>query len=360
MKVLLIRGNPRKTGLTQQVTDRFLKGVLASGADVTDVDAVALAIEPCTGCYTCWAATPGHCIHDDAMKDLLPVVRAADVIVFSTPVNYYAMSGSLKTFIERLFPFFAPGIERSARGYFRNRCRYPADFGRKKLITIVVGSLRHLDTFGPVNETFRLIADSLDMQIGGQLTRPESYLLQFTRSKPKTVRLIEQAFVDAGMQAGTTGCLSAQTMEQAAQSLSVDDRHFETYSNIYWDRAIRMGAAANLASLRECISREPAILMREMARSVDPKATARVRAVIQMDFPDQDLHYRLTVDRGQCDIREQPTPEPDLRITCNASVWVDFMLGQLDLHEALRGRQIVVEGDKALFTRLGRFFPPPS
>lgn len=360
MKVLLIRGNPRKTGLTQQVTDWFLKGVLASGADVTDVDATALAIEPCTGCYACWTATPGRCIHDDPMRGLLETVRAADVLVFATPVNYYAMSGSLKTFIERLFPFFAPGIERSARGYFRNRCRYPEVFRRKKLITIAVGSLKHPETFGPVNETFRLIADSLDMQVGGQLTRPESYLLQFSQSKPRTARLIEQAFVDAGMEAGTTGCLSARTMEQAAQSLSVDDDHFETYSNIYWDRAIRMGASASLTTLRESVAREPAILMREMARSIDPKATARVRAVIQMDFPDQDLHYRLTVDCGRCDIQELPTPEPDLRITCNASVWVDFMLGHLDLHEALRGRMIVVEGDKALFTRLGRFFPPPS
>lgn len=360
MKLVLVRGNPRKSGMTQQVLQWFLEGVRRSGAELTDIDAASLALEPCTGCYACWTATPGRCIHDDPMRGLLGTVRAADVLVLATPVNYYAMSDSLKRFVERLFPFFAPGIERSACGYFRNRCRYPDEFRRKKLVTIAVGSLKHLETFGPVNETFRLIADSLDMQVGGQLTRPESYLLQFTQSKPRTARLIEQAFVDAGMEAGTTGCLSARTMEQAAQSLSVDDRHFETYSNIYWDRAIGMGASASLATLRESVAREPAILMREMARSLDPKATERVRAVIQFDFPDADLHYRLAVDRGRCDIREEPTPGPDLRITCNASVWVDFMLGHLDLHEALRGRMIAVEGDKSLFTRLGRFFPPPS
>ena len=360
MKVLLVRGNPRKTGISQQVTDWFLQGVRASGAEVTEVDATALALQPCTGCYQCWVVNPGRCIHDDAMKDLLVAIREADVLVFSTPVNYYAMSSSLKTFVERMFPCFAPGIERSARGYFRNRCRYPEQFDRKKLVTIVVGSLKHPDTFRPINETFQLIADSLNMELGGQLTRPESYLLQFTLSKPKTARLIEQAFVDAGMEAGTSGRLSAKTMEQAALSLSVDDAHFETYSNIYWDRAVQMGAAASLAALREYIAREPAILMREMARCVDPKATARVRAAIQFDFPDRDLHYRLSVDGGQCALEEQPTADPDLRITCDTAVWVDFLLGKLDLHQALRQRQIALAGDKSLFVRLGRFFPPPA
>jgi hypothetical protein len=33
---------------------------------------------------------------------------------------------------------------------------------------------------------------------------------------------------------------------------------------------------------------------------------------------------------------------------------------QLDVREVLKDRRLVLEGDKSLFTRLDRLFPPPS
>jgi len=54
------------------------------------------------------------------------------------------------------------------------------------------------------------------------------------------------------------------------------------------------------AALRSFLRHDPDIIMREMARSLDPKATARLRAVLQFDFPDGRRHYRLSVDKGVC------------------------------------------------------------
>ena len=100
--------------------------------------------------------------------------------------------------------------------------------------------------------------------------------------------------------------------------------------------------------------------MREMARSIDTKATARLKAVLQFDFPDQKRHYRLTVDHGCCDLRPEPTSNPNLRVTCTTDIWVALFMRQLNVTAALRQGIISLEGEKGLFAKLDRYFPPPT
>lgn len=363
MKVMLVRANPRKNGFTQYLTNLFLQGLKEAGAEVTDVDITGdqHALKPCLGCYYCWLVKPGECVHHDPMEKLLPVILEADVIACATPVYYFAMSSYLKNFFERTFPLTMEGLETSQLGILRNRLREPEKWPRKKFISITVGALRAQEAYEPINQTFRLIADTMDMEMGGQLTRTESHLLPYKLSKPMTLKRIESAFLKAGHEAATTGRLSAKTMADAALPLSPDEQYFRTYSNIYWEHAAAMDITnANSAKLQKQVGSDPDILMREMARSVDPKATARLRAVLQFDFPDRKRHYRLTVDRGQCDLKFEPVAKPDLRITCTSDIWVALFMRQINITAALRQGVIRLEGDKSLFTKLDRYFPPPS
>jgi multimeric flavodoxin WrbA len=361
MKVLLLRANPRKTGYTQRLTDLFLQGLCDTRARVTDVDVTALNLSPCLGCYECWLVTPGQCVHGDAMSAQLELILAADVIVCATPIYYSSMSSYLKIYLERTFPLVAPCLVPSACGLTRNSIRYPDRWQGKKLVTIVTGALRDLEAYHPANETFQLIADSLDLELGGQLTRPESYLLDYPLSKPKTLKRIEAAFVQAGQEAGMSGRLSAKTMEEASLPLSYSVEHFRTYSNLYWTQVMTMGADGRVPSLVQArVGSDVRILMREMARYLDPKAAARLRAVLQFDFPDKKLHFRLTIDRGHCALEETTTERPDLRVSCQAGVWAQVFMRQLDVREALKDHRLTLEGDKSLFTRLDRLFPPPS
>jgi multimeric flavodoxin WrbA/putative sterol carrier protein len=363
MKVLLVRGNPRKNGFTHYLTNLFADGARAAGATITDVDITAddHALKPCLGCYYCWLVKPGECVHHDPMEKLLPELRAMDVLVVATPVYYFAMSSQLKNFFERTFPLSMGGMETSRMGILRNRMRDPETWPLKKFISITVGALRARSAYEPVNETFRLIADTMDMELGGQLTRPESHLLPYKMSKPITLKRIETAFYQAGVEAGTDGKLSAKTMRDAELPLSRDEKFFRTYANIYWEHADALDITnANSSKLQKMVGNDPDILMREMARCVDPKTTARLRAVIQFDFTDNQRHYRFTVDKGMCDLKFEPTAKPDLRVTCSVDNWVALFMRQLDVPAALRQGVIVLEGDKSLFTRLDRYFPPPS
>jgi len=363
MNVLLVRGNPRKNGFTQYLVNLFATGLREAGARVTDVDLTAdeHALKPCLGCYHCWLIKPGQCVHHDPMEQLLPVILEADVLVCATPVYYFGMSSYLKSFFERTFPLTTEGVETSRLGLLRNRLREPQKWSRKKFISITVGALRAGEAYEPVNQMFRLIADTLDMEVGGQLTRPESHLLPYKLSKPMTLKRVESAFIKAGHEAGTNGVLAAETITDAGLQLSPDDTYFRTYSNIYWEHAAEMGATnTNSAKLQDQVGSDPDILMREMARSISPQATARVRAVLQFDFPDRRRHYRFTVNQGHCELEFAPTPKPDLRVTCTSDIWVALFMRQLNVTAALRQGVITLEGDKSLFTRLERYFPPPS
>ena len=361
MNVFLVRANTRKTGYTQRLIDLFLQGLRETPAEIAEVDLVERNILPCLGCYHCWVVTPGRCVYADDMAALLDEILAADVIVCATPLYHYSMSSALKVFFERTFPLTKEGLTGSARGGLRNNTRYPERWLGKRLITIVTGALNDPEVFRPANETFQFIADGLALEVGGQITRPESYLLDYPLSKPKTLKRIEAAFIQAGREAGTTGRLTAETVNAAALPLASDVEHFRTYSNIYWDQARRMGEAGQIpTNVQASVSSDVRILLREMVRSLNPQAAARTKAVLQFDFPDVQLHFRVTVDRGQASFEEATTSEPDLRVRCDACVWSKVFMRQLDVRQALLDRQLVLEGDKSLFARLDRLFPPPS
>lgn len=361
MKVLLLRANPRVSGHTQKIGDWFLQGLRESGAQIVDVNVAHRNIAPCNGCFHCWLANPGHCIHQDDMAGLLEEILTADVLVCATPIYHFSMSSAMKTFFERTFPLLAPCVTVSKSGFPRNSIRHPQRWKGKKLITLVAGALKELELFRPANETFQLIADSLDMELGGQLTRPESYLLDYPLSKPKAIKQIQAAFIQAGREAGTTGILSPETIHAAALPLATDQAHFITYTNVHWNLALEMGREAlKPGAVRHRVGSDVRILMREMVRCHDSKATAQIKALLGFEFPDQNLAYSVAIDHGRCALSESRAENPDLRVSCPSTVWAGLFVREVDAREAIKNRQIVLQGNRQLFARLERFFPPSS
>jgi len=118
-----------------------------------------------------------------------------------------------------------------------------------------------------------------------------------------------------------------------------------------------MGAGAlKIDELVARVSKDARILMPFMVASVDPAATARIKAVLQFDFTDPDGHYRVAIDRGTARLTGDETAAPDLRVACAAGVWADIARGDIDPREALRQGLVTLNGDRSLFARLSRFF----
>jgi multimeric flavodoxin WrbA len=359
MKLLLLRSNPRKNGYTQRLTDLFVKGSREAGADITDINLCDKDLKHCLGCYCCWVQTPGTCVLKDDVEELFRQFLDADMIVFSSPLNAYSVNSHLKVFLDRTLALAQPGFIITPRGDVGNLLRYPEKWP-KKMAAIAVGAFKGNEVFSAIRSTFELYANGMSIDLCGILIRPESYLLQFTLAKPKTVKIIETAFVKAGYELVADGAISEAIIEQAALPLSSDQLHFQQYSNIYWEHALAMGKGAeDLTALQQRVTGDVRILMREMARSSDPAATARLRAVFQFDFPDKNYFYRLSVDRGVCVLTEEKTERPDLRVRCSSETWARVFMRQINMRDALVNHKIELEGDKSLFSRLDRYFPPP-
>lgn len=358
MRILVVRSNPRKRGRTQHFTNLFVQGAQAAGAEVRDIDLMEKTIAPCLGCYHCWVVTPGQCVHHDDMQELLREFVAADVIVCATPLYYYSLSSRMQMFLERTLPLTAAGLDTTAGGLSRNKTRYPEHWQGKKLIFLAVGAFREVENFKPFQDTCRLIAEGLAMELGGVLIRPEAHLTGFSRAKPKGIKALETAFVDAGAEAARTGRLSEQVRRKAALYLAPDDASFRNYCDVYWADAQAMGAGAvDSEALVTKVSKDARILMPFMVSSVDPVATARTKAVLQFDFTEPDAHYGVVIDSGTARLTHGQTAAPDLRVSCTAEVWADIARGDLDPRAALREGRVTITGDRSLFARLARFFP---
>ena len=46
------------------------------------------------------------CFQEDGISEILENMLKADVIVYSTPIYYYEMTGTLKMFFDRCYPIF--------------------------------------------------------------------------------------------------------------------------------------------------------------------------------------------------------------------------------------------------------------
>lgn len=361
MKVLLLRGNPRPAGLTGHFADLFAEGLADAGAAVTDVRLDRRTIKHCLGCYHCWLVTPGRCVHRDDMDELLPVLEAAEVVVAATPLYFYSMSSRLKVFFERTFPLLREGQEGTPRGLVRNPNRNPERWGRKSLIPLIVGAFPNPEAAAGAVESFRLIADGTGMGFGGALVRTESYLARFRLCRPMTIKRVEMAFRAAGREAGLSGVLTPETVKAAGQPIAADREAFARYSDVFWEYTRSAGAGGlDPASVVPLVNGDLRILMGEMVRGFDAAAATGLTAGIRFEFSAPARVFRIDIGGGACRLGEDTGAPADLTVSCDSGTWVGLLTGEVDPRQALRDGLIALAGNRALFARLSRLFPPPS
>lgn len=99
-KVLIISSSPRRGGNTDALCNEFMRGASEAGHEVEKVFLHDKTILYCTGCSTC-SLHGKPCPQKDDAAEVVSQMVAADVIVLSTPVYFYAMSAQMKTLIDR-------------------------------------------------------------------------------------------------------------------------------------------------------------------------------------------------------------------------------------------------------------------
>lgn len=99
--ILIIRGGGRANGNTAQLVCSFSNGAKDAGHSVENISLSENKVNGCLGCNACRYGKP--CIQKDSFHSLIPKIKAADLIVFASPLYFWTFSSQLKALIERFY-----------------------------------------------------------------------------------------------------------------------------------------------------------------------------------------------------------------------------------------------------------------
>ena len=101
MKVILVNGSPHEKGTTFGALSEVAKTLEENGIET---EIFWLGVKPISGCLGCGGCKQsGKCVIDDIVNEFLDKAKSADGFIFGSPVHYAAASGSLTSFMDRVF-----------------------------------------------------------------------------------------------------------------------------------------------------------------------------------------------------------------------------------------------------------------
>jgi len=126
MKIIAICGSPRK-GNTEFVLKRVLTKLEERGHKTRLILLREKRIQFCDGCLSC--DKTGKCKSRDDMQTIYSQLEESDLIILGSPNYFHNMSGMMKSFVDRLNPFYTN-----------------LKLKDKKLVAVVVGASNKTET----------------------------------------------------------------------------------------------------------------------------------------------------------------------------------------------------------------------
>ncbi|MHA2187041.1 MAG: flavodoxin family protein [Candidatus Thorarchaeota archaeon] len=221
LKVLALNSSPRKErGSTAGVLTPFLEGVKNAGAEIELVYIRDLDIKPCRGCFTCWTKTPGECIIKDDMKEILPKIDNADIIIYATPVYEDGMTATMKALMDRSIP-----LDKGTFEIRNDHCRHPRRSKTKdtKVVLLSVSGFTELDNFDPLIAHMKAACKNMDVEFSGAVLRPVAWLVPVLKQQGICVDDVFDAVKQAGQEIVEKGEMSSETLAKISRELMSRD-----------------------------------------------------------------------------------------------------------------------------------------
>lgn len=121
-------------------------------------------IEYCTGCFRCRYRTPGKCVFDDIMQDILKAMVESDIILFLNRMEFGCHSPAIKKVMDRSIPFETPFL-RITDGETHLTPRYPKS---RKLMNVAYGEAFDIEEM----EIFELLTKRNSRNFDAEWTKP--------------------------------------------------------------------------------------------------------------------------------------------------------------------------------------------
>lgn len=101
MKVLLVNGSPHKEGNTNAAPLEIAQQLEKEGIGTEVLWLGMDAVSGCRSCYVC--SNLGKCVINDCVNTFLDKAAETDGFIFGSPVHFGSASGTLTSFMDRVF-----------------------------------------------------------------------------------------------------------------------------------------------------------------------------------------------------------------------------------------------------------------
>lgn len=236
MKITVFNGSPRgEQSNTNIMVKEFAQGATEAGAEVENIFLVKNEIKPCMGCFACWTKTPGKCVINDDMAELIDKMIDSDIVVYACPVYVGSVTGIMKNFIDRSLPMADPHFKQSAEGL---TCHYSRHDGEHKVVLMSNCGFPEMEHFDYFRTVFLYMQMNSEMNILAEIYRSQGEMLKIdnpfinlvTAGYKKTLR-------HAGREIVENQCLSDKTIAELKKDLVPKDIYLSE-ANKHWDQML--------------------------------------------------------------------------------------------------------------------------
>jgi multimeric flavodoxin WrbA len=230
MKIVAINGSHRgRSGNTNAMVTAILKGASEAGAETVNIVLAEKNIKHCVACKACWFKSPGQCVLDDDMSDILSLMEGADVRLLATPIYCDNISGMLKVFIDRMIVTISPYWEKDADG----ECRHLPAIAVPKLVMVANCGYPEKSHFQVISHWIKRQARNMNTEILGEIYVSQGALLsnQIEELHPLISNYLTLLEV-AGREIVTNQRLSEKTMRLLEPKFIPDEIYIQEVKRI--------------------------------------------------------------------------------------------------------------------------------
>ena len=158
-EVLVLSSSPRcEKGVTHFMVEKLAEGMKKADANVEILFPARMKINPCAGCFTCFARNEKKCIYHekDEMKNFINRFEKCDLIVWATPIYFHYCSTPMKILMDRLFVGTVPNFE-----FKNNKITHPTQLKWPKYQVLLAGcGFSDFREFNQLLSSLKLIEES--------------------------------------------------------------------------------------------------------------------------------------------------------------------------------------------------------
>jgi len=390
-----------KTSSTYHMLEPLLEGMQAAGAETEIIHIRKLDLKACIGCYTCWARTPGECIHKDNMAGALEQFNTANMVIFGTPVYHFTMSGIMKDFIDRTLPRLEPWL--IPHPHVPGVTGHPERVNKpEKILVVSACGFPEYDNFDPLLVTFKHMARMSGWEYVGDILR--------TGAEPLSRRSLQGLFTSyydllrqAGEQIIRDGGVSDELQTELRKDLFPGGKQgFYDLASAHWEQLMdrfkvpveKRRTVPILAADLDSVPYVPGgrrtpegtestagvvqiegryfvpngTMLNYLAGMYNPKTIPDLRATIQLtitppqnvDFDPGPADWYMNISAGNCEIHQGETALPTLAIVTPHNVWQDIGMGLLDAEAAFTDGKFDADGSMTLLEQFPQIFEYPQ